>query len=279
MRAKFNKEVIFKEFSGTGELSRHLEGAITQEYFKKYESALEESKYRTEFTGTESFKQANDYLNFGCIDLQKRIEAAGVATMRARLNSFQNRRQVFSTVVGFAPNVPAYLAGTPNSMINVRQVRVRQRVLNFMYNTSVSWTVSAESIVKAAANVVSAIMIIEAGGVRVNVWAGEALKNDKSPDCLWLCKIKDSNQRMDTLKMAYPIAHPSMLRRHWFRLLETTENVPKSYVDGYGTIINEEARTMETLKKAGVNNIQRVLSFRDVDGKTPQEIANMLLGN
>lgn len=279
MKTKINDKVIFKEFGGTGELSRHLENAITQEYFKGCAAGIEENDYRTEFTGTKTFKQANDFLNFGCIELQKRIEKAGVATMRARLNSFQNRRKVFSTVVGFAPNVPAYLAGTPNSMINVRQIRVRQRVLNFMYNTSVSWTVSAESIVKAAANVVSAIMIIEAGGVRVNVWTGEALKEDGCPDCLWLCKIKDSTQRMDTLKMAYPIAHPSMLRRHWFRLLETTENVPSSYVNGYGTVINTESRCMKTLEKAGVNNIQRVLSFRDVDGKTPQEIANMLLGN
>ena len=272
-------KVIFKKFSGTGELSRYLADAVIQPAFKHDadDGSYSETASYEKWSGTATYKEADDLLLYGCKSLQKKIEDAGVAKMRAKLNSFTARRKVFSTVVGFAPNVPAFLAGTPNSMINLRQVKVRQRVLNFMYNTTVSWTVSAEDIVKAAANVVSAIMIIEAGGVRVNLWAGEAFKQDDCPDILWMVKVKDSGQRMDTMKMAYPIAHPSMLRRHWFRLLETTEGVPSDYTRGYGTVIKTEERCKETLDNAGMKNIQRVLCFSEVQDKTPQEIAKMLL--
>ena len=272
-------KVISKRFNGTGELSRLLASAIVQPLFEseaKRSSFSTEKKYE-KWAKTGSYEEADNLLLYGCRELGEKIEAAGVSRTRAQLNSFQNKRKLTSCVVGFAPNVPAFLAGTPNSMINVKTIKVRQKVLSFMYNTSVSASVSAERIIKAAANVVSAIMIIEAGGVRVNVWAGEAFSENGAPDCLWLCKIKDAGQRMDTLKMSYPIAHPSMLRRQWFRLLETTEGVPGSYVCGYGRPINDEKRCLETIKNAGVSNIQRALCFSDVEYKTPQQIANMLL--
>lgn len=273
--------VIFKKFQGTGELSRHLSTAIIQEAFKnkaeEHGSYTENSSEYTRWAHTKTYDEADNLLLYGCKELQKKIEKNGVAQMRLKLNSYQNRRRIVSSIVGFAANVPAYLAGTPNSMINIRTHKVRQKVLSFMYNTSVSASVSAERIIEAAAKVVSAIMIIEAGGIRVNAWAGEAFSCSGQPDCLWLCKIKEAGQRMDTLKMAYPLAHPSMLRRQWFRLLETTEGVPSSYVFGYGSVIDNEKRCMETLKNAGVNNIQRALCFSEVEYKTPEEIATMLM--
>lgn len=274
-----NKKVIFKRFNGTGELSNHLAEAVVTDTFKYEEQtgSMNESESYAKFAHTKTYAEANDLLLYGCKELQQKIENAGVKKLRMQLNSFQNKRKIYSTVVGFAANVPAYLAGTPNSMINVKTTKVRQKVLSFMYNTSVACGVSAERIIKATAKVVQAIMIVEAGGVRVNVWAGEAFKSGGEPDCLWLCKIKDAGQRMDTLKMAYPIAHPSMLRRQWFKLLETTEGVPSSYTCGYGQVIDNEKRCMETLKNAGVNNIQRALCFYDVEYKSAEEIAKMLV--
>ena len=272
-------KVIFKKFNGTGELSAHLAQAIVTDTFKyeQQSGSMNESESYAKFAHTKNYEEADDLLLYGCKELQKKIENAGVHQMRMQLNSFQNKRKIYSTVVGFAANVPAYLAGTPNSMINVKTTKVRQKVLNFMYNTSVSCSVSAERIIKAAAKVVQAIMIVEAGGVRVNVWAGEAFKSGSDPDCLWLCKIKDAGQRMDTLKMAYPIAHPSMLRRRWFKLLETTEGVPSSYTCGYGSVIDNEKRCMETLQNAGVKNIHRALCFDEVENKSVDEIAKMMV--
>ena len=273
--------VIFKKFSGTGELSRFLADAVVQPSFankaQSHGSFTADNDEYTRWAKTNTYEEADNLLLYGCKELQKKIEKAGVSKLRLSLNSYTTKRRIVSSVVGFAANVPAYLAGTPNSMINVRQHKEKQRVLSFMYNTSVSASVSAERIIEAAAKVVSAIMIIEAGGVRVNVWAGEAFSDAGQPDCLWLCKIKEAGQRMDTLKMSYPLAHPSMLRRQWFRLLETTEGVPSSYVNGYGSVIDNEKRCMQTLKNAGVNNIQRALCFSEVVNRTPEEIAKMLV--
>ena len=275
------KKVIFKKFNGTGELSRHLASAVVTKTFAEAEksgSICETSSY-AEFAHTKTYQEADELLLFGCKELQKKIEDAGVRKLRLQLNNYQNRRKVYSSVVGFSVNVPKYLTGSPTCMINVKQTKVRSRVINFMYNTTVSCNVSAARIVRAAAKIVQATMIIEAGGIRVNLWTGECFKskNSSDPVCVWICKVKEAGQRMDTLKMSYPIAHPSMLRRQWFKLLETTEGVPESYVDGYGRVINSEKECLQALKTAGVNNIQRALCFDDIEYLSAEDIAKKIV--
>lgn len=272
-------KVICKKFNSTGELSKYLSDKKVTDTFKY---AAESGSYSTEnsykkWALTSTYDEADNLLLYGDKELQKKIEEAGVKDMRTKLEHYANRRKVFSSVVGFAANVPAYLSGTPNSMINVRQVRTKQKVLTFMYNTSVRASTSAERIVRATAQLVSAVLLVEASGVRVNVYAGEAFKEDGAPSVCWLCRVKDSGQKLDTLKMSYPLAHPSMLRRHWFRLLETTEGVPASYTCGYGRVIDSEQEAMRVLKAANINNIQRVLCFSDIEGCTAEEIAKMLV--
>ena len=271
--------VICKKFNSTGELSKYLEG---QQVTNTFKSVADGGSYSTSssyarWALTDSYDEADNLLLYGDRELQKKIEDAGVKEMRTKLEHYANRRKVFSSVVGFAANVPAYLSGTPNSMINVRQVRTKQKVLTFMYNTSVSASVSAERIVRATAQLVSAVLLVEASGVRVNVYAGEAFKERGEPSVCWLCRVKDSGQKLDTLKMSYPLAHPSMLRRHWFRLLETTEGVPERYTDGYGRVIDTEAEAQRVLKAANINNIQRVLCFSDIEDHTAEEIEKMLV--
>ena len=271
--------VICKKFNSTGELSKYLEGQQVTNTFNSVadEGSYSTSSYYASWALTNTYMEADNLLLYGDRELQKKIEDAGVKETRTKLEHYANRRKVFSSVVGFAANVPAYLSGTPNSMINVRQVRTKQKVLTFMYNTSVRGSVSAERIVRATAQLVSAVLLIESSGVRVNVYAGEAFKENGEPYVCWLCRVKDSGQKLDTLKMSYPLAHPSMLRRHWFRLLETTEGVPERYASGYGKVIDSEQEAQRVLKAANINNIHRVLCFSDIEGHTAEEIAKMLV--
>lgn len=275
---KYNN-IITRKFQSIGELSKQLAQATVQPAFK---NAVESGSYSTDksyarWSLTDSYEQADNLLLFGDRELQAKIEDAGVSKTRIQLRQMQNRRQIYSSVVGFAPNVPNYIAGTPNSMINVRQVRVKQPVLNFMYNTTVSCSVSAEDIVRATAQLISAIMKIEASGIRMNIYAGEIFYEDAHA-CCFMARIKDSGQAMDTLKMSYPLAHPSMLRRQWFRLLETTPGVPDQYVSGYGTVIKTEREALDVLKQAKIQHINRCLCYSEIAGRTADEIAEMITG-
>lgn len=273
------KSIIFSKYNTVGEFAKHLENAKYQKAFEKRVQQGGSQGSEFSFYGTKDYEEADRLLLFGDKNLQKKIEEAGVYTTRMKLKYQANKKQVYSSVVGFAPNVPAYIAGAPNSMINQRQVKTRQRVVTVMYNTSVSCCVSADEIIKATAQMISGIMLLEANGIRVNVYVGEITKcTEDNQKFVWLMRIKDSGQKIDTLKMSYPLAHPSMLRRHAFKLLETTPDVSSGFVSNYGMPINSEKESLDILKAAGVNNIQRVLSFGTICGKSAEDIAKMITG-
>lgn len=273
------RKIITRKFASVGELSSSLSKAIVQPAFvdDAKSGSYDDSRRYARWSQTESYEQADNLLLYGDKSLQKKIEEAGVYETRLKLRNLQSRRQLYSSVVGFAPNVPNYIAGTPNSMINCREVRVKQPVITFMYNTTVGGGVSAEEIIKATAQLISALLIIEANGIRMNVYAGEIFYEDKDA-CCFMLRVKDSGQPLNVLKMAYPLAHPSMLRRQWFRLLETTPNVPDSFTGGYGRTIRTEAEALSVLKQSGVTNIQRCLCYYEIEGKTADEIAKMITG-
>ena len=79
-----------------------------------------------------------------------------------------------------------------------------------------------------------AIKKIEAQGIRVNlnlIW-GVAAGNTKE---VTKVRLKSANERLNISKLAFPLVHPSMLRRLCFRYLEVAPTVTKSYTLGYGS--------------------------------------------
>ena len=48
-------------------------------------------------------------------------------------------------------------------------------------------------------------------------------------------RIKSANEKLNVSKLAFPLVHPSMLRRLFFRFIEVYPHVTKSFVSGYGS--------------------------------------------
>jgi hypothetical protein len=46
--------------------------------------------------------------------------------------------------------------------------------------------------------------------------------------------VKNATEKLNLSKLAFPLVHPSMLRRLYLRWLEVFPGVPKSFVGGYG---------------------------------------------
>ena len=47
-------------------------------------------------------------------------------------------------------------------------------------------------------------------------------------------KIKGANERLNISKLSFPMVHPSMLRRLFFRFIEVHSEVTEGFVGGYG---------------------------------------------
>lgn len=261
---------IFKRYESLKTFNEYLNNGKTQPAFSEHSRTNGER-----FTGTTSYEEAEQKMMRGDSDLQKKIEDAGVSQSRINVQKQVQRRQSYSSVVGAIPNVPAYISGAPNSMIAQRMIKTKKKVLNIGYSMTVLADVDKNDIIKASAKVVSAILNIEASGVRVNLYTLFCAKKQSHTIGLSL-KVKDASRKIDTLRMSYPMAHSSFLRRQCFRWEEVTENIPDCYAGSYGHV-PESKEQAEFFKRNGMK-FDKVLTFGDIVNMSTVEITNMITG-
>ena len=48
--------------------------------------------------------------------------------------------------------------------------------------------------------------------------------------------MKSANERLNISKLAFPLVHPSMFRRLYFRFIEVYPTIPRSFTYGYGKV-------------------------------------------
>lgn len=263
---------IFKKFGSIKEFYSYLDAGRTQSGF--YES----SKYGDkEFTLTNSYEEATNLLLYGDKELQDKIESMGVSKLRANMARYTMKRTQFASVVGFAPHVPNYIAGVPTSMIDSRNKHVKQTVVTVFYNCAVWHGVEATEIYNAVAKLCCALIKLEASGIRVNLYTG-TLGTKESQYGAFAVKIKASGQPFDTLKMCYPLAHPSFNRRHKFRFIEVTEGFKKAWAYGYGSAVIDDNKTKEYLKSNGLD-VDACFNYESISKMDEQQIINAITLN
>lgn len=229
------------------------------------------------FTGTENFETANRLLRDG--------DPAAAAKVKKEYTNIIARAKVqrprpCPSVVGHTPIVGAYLAGDPVCMLAKKNRQTRARVITIIYNTSVHCGIGANDMAKAGANLLAAINQIEANGIRVNLYASDVTKTPdrKNENLIVAVKIKKDSQPLNLMQIAYPIANPSFLRRHIFRITEQTPGLRSDcWVRNYGRAVHGyEAKKL--LEQAGVK-FDAYLDFEDTNRAAPANIVTKILAN
>lgn len=199
-------------------------------------SSVDSSIYQQKWTQTESFDEAVLLMKRGWSDMaQKLVNKLKVIDKKTAMVA---KRRSVNGVAGFHPVVPLYLAGVPTSMVSYKMVPVKQKVVNitklFNYNSGVS----SETIIDESIKVLQVVRKLEAQGysVNVNVAFGSSSGGRNIAASI---RIKNANERLNISKVAFPMVHPSMLRRLMFRYIEVTPNATKGYVGGYGTPVSK----------------------------------------
>jgi hypothetical protein len=142
-------------------------------------------------------------------------------------------------VAGTLPDVPAYLAGMPDAMLDWRAEPVAQPVVKVVASISGLADVSAQDYVKRGASVVALVDLLESTGRRVELVAYVGASQDhRTTTCYeWWTTIKRPDMPLSVDVCAFFLAHPAAHRRLGFALREIH---PASYrglgVDsgGYG---------------------------------------------
>ena len=267
MKKKINeKRVVFKKFESVTELSEFIKNTPQTKEGKKYSSSLRGSK---SFCGTENFDEAENLLIFGdsenAENVRKNIEQI-TAGLKGKNKSFRGAKTLSytlkSSAVGFLPIVPKYLAGEPENMMNLHKVQKQTtKVLNICVYIGALCDVTAEELNLCLCRILCAVFALEKEGFRVNLFVVSTASFKRGKDGVfgYSVKIKDSGQKIDLLKIAYSLCHPSSLRRHGFAVFERLDGSKLKVVLGFGyggTESHEDAK--DTLTNQGFKNFALV---------------------
>ena len=251
----FNGNTNISYYDTIDELTNHLEETQSLRY-----NDAEEGDY--DFTGTKSFKEAINLCKYGDEELRKYIYEQNL--------KFDNvdtcnkvRRSTINDVVGFMPNVPNYVMGVPVNMIRDNRTMINSKILNVYINVAAPWYIDKDDIKKTAAKYVCAINKLEEEGYRCNIYVGSAGKNGSIKKNLLIVKIKSDKEPMNLAKMAFPLCHPSMLRRLKFKWMEI---IPIDFGCGYGQPISDDNAVNELLKLVFRDTKFTILSVASSNG-------------
>ena len=268
------KTKIFNRFESISEFTDYLSANVPQQGFLPDNGSHAVTPRGKDFAyfGTKSYEEADNMLNFGDDKLAKMLQAELLDVENQETE--QEVTQTFDLdVCGFFPDVAAYLSGDPCNMVTVVDTFAdKEKVLNIIWQNDAHAKIKAKEIQECAARVINVILGLEKLGYKVNLYYGYSSRDDDYNTVGALVKIKNSDEYIDTLRLAYPLVSASMKRRHMFSYLEKTPNVPTSFNWGYGTpvkiskVFNDEIDGMA------------VVNFKDFNRKSCDEIKDYILG-
>lgn len=215
---------------------------------KTWNISIDTSERTARFTKTNSFEEAADLLYHGWESGAKLL----TTKLNARNCSPVAKNKTVYDVAGYQCSVPRYLQGIPTNMIQNKRVAAKTKVANVVKNFAYASTVSAEMIEEESAKFLEMVQNMEQSGTRCNVFVTIPLyltafkRNSKKNIVCIDVKIKDSTQRMNIKQMAFPLMHPSMLRRIIFNVMEKLEET-KGVGEGHGYMVGEQKVIKETM--------------------------------
>ena len=187
------------------------------------------------FTGTNNYEEAIEKLMHGDDDIAKRLVEK--ANTECKIAPSQKSMTVYD-VVGYQASVPRYLQGVPNSMINKRMVAQKQKVITITKSVGYIASYTTNEMIEESIKTLKLIKQIEQKGIRCNLYVCSYVRGDARDAYGFRVKVKNANERLNMSKLAFTMAHPSMLRRIAFRYREVMPEGTKYITYSMGTSIN-----------------------------------------
>lgn len=232
---------FIEEFKSINEMLKVI-AKRKQNHSMRYRNSSTENSY--DFTGTNSYEEAEELFKNGDKEKYEMIQKE----FRSKVNNVRTnllpRRQVRTGVVGYAPNVPNAIMGLPNSMIYTDKVNMKSKTVSILYSITGNCYIEAKEFIKSGVAVLDVVNSLELSGYRVEVKILFFNAKECDEKLRGLVTVKNYNEHLDLLKMAFPLANPSMFRRFGFKWLETCPvEIKSDWAYGYGSDNSREDLT------------------------------------
>lgn len=226
-----NKEIV--EYNSLAEFYEYIISTPLNETFRWSELSSVKNGYS--FTQTNSFEEATKLFKNGWQDMSEKL------TQKLKVEVGKMEKVMVSkntiSVQGYQPIVPLYLNGIPTNMVSRKMQSMKQKVITLNKSITYSGITSTEEIVKQSIKALAIIKKLENQNYRcnLNIILGT---EEHNKGYVVKVRIKSANERLNINKLSFPLVHPSMLRRLFFRFIETYPGVPNSFERGYGRPIS-----------------------------------------
>lgn len=249
MRTIKHEEVSMEIFNDiyefTASLSRPLNavGRNDMEYQGVLDSECEKMR-KDQFYGTKTYAEADRLMTGGYHEGFRAIVGAA-----AQVKGDSNQRRTECNVIGHTPHVAHYIQGHPLNMIRTIQPREVAREVTVWFDRVESCKVHADEMVRAARYFVDAVKHLEDHNIRVTINVMWESGSTQQRPFVAMC-IKKASAKINMLKMAYPLVHPSFSRRHCFKWFETSPIVTDgSMFMGYGHPLYVDYTTLDSRRE------------------------------
>ena len=128
--------------------------------------------------------------------------------------------QINSDIVGFAPNVGAYVSGAPDSMLYMMPEPVSDKHIKIAVNIRYSSVVDTNQIANRGAAIIAVLDQLTLDGYAVELWAVYSARDLGVGVIISTC-IKTSDAPLSPEAIAYALCSPSYSRRLCFRVSES----------------------------------------------------------
>lgn len=234
MRQYKNGEDIFiTEYDSVGEFITDINSKPNNLFFKNRHSSQRTDDNDNGWYASRDYARATYLLTTGWDSAAQKMTEK-VKMTNGISSPVRSSKPVYG-VVGSQASVPRYLQGIPTNMISRQTTYAKQKVVTINKGISYNCRWKPENIIKESVKALQIIQSMENAGqrVRLNVMWSVSNYNDTKHTIIKVC-VKKPDERMNISKMAFPLAHPAMLRRFFFKWLETDTFTTCDMGDGYG---------------------------------------------
>ena len=173
--------------------------------------------------GTGSFNEAVTLATEGWTECANRLTKQ--LNFQIKKMEGDKTMKMFLSQVGYQPIIPLYLNGCPNNMMNMKMDVKKQKVLTIVKSVGFRGNVSTKQIEEESIKTLLLVTMLERKGYRVNLYTLNGYyAGGKNHYCR--VKIKGASEKLNISKIAFPLVHPSMLRRLNFRFREVVARTP-----------------------------------------------------
>lgn len=257
------KEIV--EYNSLLEFYEYIMNTSINDTFKDFTLSSIKSSYS--FTQTNSFEEAIELFKNGWQDMSKRLTQT-LKIESGRMENVMVSKNIVN-VQGYQPIVPLYLNGIPVNMITRKMQPMKQKVITLNKSVTYNAITTTEQIIEQSIKALSIVKRLESQNYRCNL---NIILGTETTEKGYIIKIriKSANERLNINKLSFPLVHPSMLRRLFFRFIETYPNVPCSFRLGYGRGMSaenlREIYSDEILLSQFINkDIKKIKSLDDLE--------------